>query len=429
MDDTRLGTILLESRVIAEGDLEKCLQIQGLTGGLRPLGEILVEQGLIDRPTLERLLELQDKRQRQRRLLTAAAGEDDRFLARAAKLGASELVISEGRPPAARIAGEWRGLRDQDLAGPEVWDFVREEMGTEVLEDLAERRYVSRDFHRQGSCRGRMTAFRQFDGVAVVARLHPEAVRTPADAGIPDAALEVVRAQRGLVLLVGERGGGLTEAFATLLHETARDSSRYVLVLDDNLEYPLPQGGALVVRRRVGEHVVDYQTGLRTAAREDPDAVFVGDVSRPEAFDLALRAAEGGRLVVACLRAASVVAALQRALNFYQSYDTPRIRATLASVLQCVLVKHLLPRAQHEGMVAATELLIVHEAARDVLRQGDLGNVNLLMRMADAGSGHSLDRSLLALVQAGSIRFEDAFARAEEKAWLLEEYQATAVKA
>jgi twitching motility protein PilT len=124
-----------------------------------------------------------------------------------------------------------------------------------------------------------------------------------------------------------------------------------------------------------------------------------------------------------------VVAALQRALNFYQSYDAPRIRATLASVLQCVLVKHLLPRAQNEGMVAATELLVVHEAARDVLRQGDLANVNLLMRMADAGSGHSLDRSLLALVQAGTIRFEDAFARAEEKAWLLEEYQATAVKA
>src|SRR5688572_737368 len=186
MDDTRLGTILLESRVIAEGDLEKCLQIQGLTGGLRPLGEILVEQGLIDRPTLERLLELQDKRQRQQRTLTTAGSEDDRFLSRAAKLSASELVISEGRPPAARIAGEWRGLRDQELAGPEVWDFVREEMGTEVLEDLAERRYVSRDFHRPGLCRGRMTAFRQFDGVAVVARLHPDAVRTPADAGIPD---------------------------------------------------------------------------------------------------------------------------------------------------------------------------------------------------------------------------------------------------
>jgi twitching motility protein PilT len=426
MDDTRLGTILLESRVIAEGDLEKCLQIQGLTGGQRPLGEILVEQALIDRPTLERLLELQDKRRQLRRLMVAAEPPaDEPFLEAAAKLSANELVISEGRPPACRVAGEWRGLRDEALAGPEVWDFVRQEMGSEVLEDLAERRYVSRDFHRPGVCRGRITAFRQFDGVAVVVRLHPDAARTPADAGVPAAALEVVRAQRGLVLLVGERGGGLTEAFAALLHETACDPSRYVLVLDDNLEYPLPAGAALVVRRRVGEHVADYQTGLRTAAREDPDAVFVGDVSRPEAFDLALRAAEGGRLVVACLRAASVVQALQRALNFYQSYDVPRIRATLASVLQCVLVKHLLPAAQREGLVAATELLIVQEAVRDVLRQGDLANINLLMRMADSGSGHSLDRSLLALLQAGSVRFEDAFARAEEKAWLLAEAQVT----
>ncbi len=419
MDDTRLGTILLESRVIAESDLEKCLQIQALTGGMRPIGQILVEQGLLDQATLEQLLELQESRQRQRQA-TAELPPGSDFLRAAAQAGANELVISEGRPPAMRVAAEWRSLGSEPLAGPEVWDFVRSEMGTEVLEDLADRRHVSRDFLRPGVGRGRITAFRQFDGVAVVARLHPEQVRTPGEAGLPPSVVEQVRAERGLVLLVGERGGGLTEAFAALLHEAARDPSRYVLLLDDNLEYPLPQGGALVVRRRIGEHVADYPTGLRTAVREDPDVVFVGDIGQPEAFDLALRAAEGGRLVVACLRAPGVVGALQRALNLYPSYDVPRVRTTLASVLRCVLVKHLLPDQARQGQVTATELLVVDEPVRDVIRGGDLPNLNLLMRMENSRCGHSLDRSLLGLLQQGKVRFEEVFGRAEEKAWILE---------
>jgi twitching motility protein PilT len=413
MEETRLGTILLESGIIAEGDLEKCLQLQALTGGSRPLGQILVEQNIIDHGTLERLLRLQDALQRERRLARDTSNGEAGFLKTAVQLGASELIVSEGRPPAVRIAGEWRSLASEPLDGPEVWDFVREEMGSEVLEDLAERRYVSRDLHRPGVCRGRITAFRQFDGVAVMVRLHPALARTPAEAGMPDAA-------------VAEQGGGLTEAFASLLHQAARQPERYILVLDDNLEYGLPDGPALVVRRRVGEHATDYPTALRTALREDPDVLFVGDIGQPESFDLALRAAEGGRLVVACLRAASVVGALQRALNFYPGYDVPRIRTTLASVLQCVVAKHLLPDADRKGLVPAAELLLVDDAARDVLRTGDLAHLNLLMRQAGSGSGHSLDRVLFSLLEMRRVRFEDVFARAEEKAWILERMRGVA---
>lgn len=421
MDDIRLGTILLDSKVIEEGDLEKCLQIQSLTSGSWPLGQILVEQGLIDRGTLEQLLELQQTRYQQHRATSGLQAEgEDRYLRAAVAEGANELVVSEGRPPAIRVAGQWRNLSEQPLEGPEVWDFVRREMGNEVLEDLAERRHVTRDLHRPGLCRGRITAFRQFDGVAVVVRLHPDAIRAAEELGLPEAAVQLVRADRGLVLLVGERGNGLTEAFASLLQEAARDPSRYVLVLDDNLEYPLPGDGALVVRRRIGDHVSDYPEAMRAALREDPDALFVGDVSRVESFDLALRAAEGGRLVVACLRAPSVVAALLRALNLYPSHDVTRVRTALASVLRCVVVRCLLPDRDRKGLVPATEVLLVDDAARDVVRTGQLSHLNLLMRLDNAASGHSLDRSLLELLQAGRVRFEEAFARADEKAWILQ---------
>src|SRR5262249_14462335 len=139
MDDTRLGSILLESRIIGEADLERCLEIQSLTGNTRPLGQILIDQGLIDRPLLDRLLELQQSRKRAKRSsLSADAAAEDGYLTAAVQAGARELVISEGRPALARAGAEWRALTPEPLRGPEVWEFVRTEMGHQVLEDLAD---------------------------------------------------------------------------------------------------------------------------------------------------------------------------------------------------------------------------------------------------------------------------------------------------
>lgn len=420
MDDTRLGTLLLESRLVAEADLEKCLEIQSLTGGSWPLGQIVVEQGLITRGILEQLLELQKARVQERRVVVAGEGPD-RYLQAALDAGANELVVSEGRPVMARIGGEWIDLGAELLNGPEVWDFVRDEMGGEVLEELADTHFVSRDLHKPGRCRGRITAFRQFDGVAVTVRLHPEEVRTPEQLGVPAPFVEMVRQGKGLLLLATERGSGRTETLASLLQVAVQDPSRFVLVLDDNMEYPLPTGPALVVRRRVGAQVSDYGTGLRAAVREDPDTILVGDVGEPETFDLCIRAAEAGRLVIGCMHAGSVVSALHRVLNFYPSYDIGRVRATLASVLRGVLSQHLLPDAEHAAMVVATELLAIDDAAREVVRNGDLGHIALLLRMdGKGGVSHSLDRSLLDLLSAGRVRFADVFARAEEKTWVLE---------
>ncbi|HLQ36350.1 MAG TPA: ATPase, T2SS/T4P/T4SS family [Planctomycetota bacterium] len=430
MEDTRLGTILLESEIIEEAELEKCLDIQTLTGGSRPLGQILVEQGLLDLQTLTRLLDQQHERAvRHRQGSPPLAIESDSaqgYVEQAVKLGASELVVSEGRPVLVKICGSWNHLTPEPLRGPEVWDFVRAEMGNEVLEALADRRFVHRELHKPGLCRGRIAAFRQFDGVAVTLRLHPEAVRTPAELALPPQLIELLRTAKGLVLIAGEHGSGRTEIMARVLHEVAQEPSRYVLVLDDSAEFPLPTGGALVARRRIGDHVIDYPTGLRTAVREDPDALLVGDVSNPDAFDLALRAAEGGRLVVACLPAAGVLSALHRVLNFYPGYDVGRVRTTLATVLRAVLACHLLPAADGGGVLPANEFMLVDDAVRDVLRAGELQNLSLLLRLEGGSSGYSLDRSLLQLLAAGKVMFEDVFARAEEKAWVLDQSRALA---
>lgn len=420
MEETRLGALLLDSRIIDEKDLEKCLEVQALTGSSRPLGNILVEQGVIDHATLERVLELQQARaRRERAALPEAEGSDEVWFRVAMQAKASELVVSEGRPVLARVGAEWRNLTDEPLGGPEVWDFVRNEMGADVLERLADQHFVVRDLHKPGICRGRITGMRHFDGVAAIVELRREATPSCEELGVPRQLVELVRAGRGLVLLMGERGIGRSELMAGLLRDAAAEAERYVIVLDDAIDAELPAGG-LVVRRRIGEHAADHAQALRTAVREDPDAIFVGSVAEPEAFDMALRAAEGGRLVVAWLDAGSTVSGLTRLLRCYEDHEVVRVRSSLATVLRAVHVRHLLPAATGEGMVPVTELLLVDDAVRDVLRAGDLANLSLLMRMGDGKNGHSLDQSMFDRVVQGQLEVEDAFARADEKGWLLE---------
>jgi twitching motility protein PilT len=316
-----------------------------------------------------------------------------------------------------RVAGSWRQLTEDPVRGPEVWDFVRELMGAEVLEELAERHFVIRSWQRPELGRGSATAFRQFEGVAVRVVLAP--VTTTAETALPQAVLDQTRTGRGLVLVGGERGIGRLELLTPLLHAAARSGGDYVVAVDDE-PIDLPAQGAMVVRRRYGIDTEDRAAALRAAIGEDPDTLVVGDVGAPATFELALRAAEGGRLVVAWIDANNVTAMLQRILNFYPTYDLPRVRSSLAAVLRAVFVRHELPDAGHDGTVAATELLLVDDAVRDVLRGGELADLGLLLRMEGSRCGHSLDRSLLDLLTGGRVRLEDVFARAEEKAWLLE---------
>jgi twitching motility protein PilT len=422
MDDIRLGSLLLESKIIREADLEKCLEVQALTGNTRTVGQILLEQGRIDRATLDRLVQLQEARCAVRDIAPPDAAEvmGESLLESAVRGGARELVISEGRPVMVKEGANWRPITSEPVRSPEVWDFVRREMGSSVLEELADRQFVVRDLKRPGVCRGRITAMRHTDGVAVMAELRPETVATMAELGVPDAVSSLLTNSRGLVLFVGERGEGRSELLASVLAEMAKEQGRYVVSLDDALDAPLPQGGALVTRRRIGEHATDYASGLRTTLREDPDAILLGSVDDADTFDLALRAAEGGRLVVAWMSAKSVVACLRRALFFYPAVDEPRVRQSLANALRAVCVRHLVASKTGSSMVPVTEWMTIGDAARDVLRHGELDSLTMLMRAEGNANGASLDQRLCVLARDSQIRVEDAYARAEDKSWLLD---------
>ncbi len=424
MNDTRLGSILLENPLMRQEDLERCLEIQALTGGQRPLGEIFVDEGVITRETLDELLAVQaSRRARVRDSLGHEGGDPESYLRAAAQLGASDLIMTEGRPVMVRIGGTLRALSESAVRPQDIFEFINNRLGTDAMVAMAEHKSVTRELVAPGVARGRVSAYRHFDGVAVIAHLHPEPIREARAAGLPVELSRAVSAGRGLVLVTGEVGGGLTETLNTLLLTVASEKNRFVLALDKLFEGPLPITPAVVARRRVGIDTESFASGLRAAIADAPDALFIGDVPDIEVLDLALRAAESGQLVVAALHARSVVAALERILCGYPTYDLARVRNVLAAALTCVVTLSLVPSQDGAESRLATELLVMNDAAREVVRAGTLNQLNLLMRLEGADCGHSMDDSLIALVGDQKIRFEDAFRRAEDKSRVLQQVQ------
>lgn len=421
MDNTRLGSILLENPLMRQEDIERCLEIQSLTGGTRPLGEILIEEGVISRAMLEELLAIQQSRRTDTRGTTVVSGIGiDSYLRSAIAHQASDLILCEGRNVLIRTGGRLRELTGDTISTGTLIEFLEHRCGADVMAKLADQTTVSRDFHEPGLARGRISAFRHFDGLAVTIRLHPDAVRDADSSNLPAELVRALGQGKGMILITGEVRSGITETLTTLMRLAAQDKKRVILVLDYGFEAPVPVGPAVTTRRRIGVDTASMASALRAATLEAPDVLFVGDASDVAAFDLALRAAEAGQLVVAALRARSVVAALERVLNGYPAYDVPRVRSSLAAVVNCVVAQHLLPRTDLEGSVLASEVLLCNEASREIVRGGALTQLNLLMRLESAECGHSLDDSLIGLIEAGRVRFEDAFVRAEDKTKLLQ---------
>jgi twitching motility protein PilT len=384
------------------------------------LGQILVDEGILSAQGLEELLAMQVSRRQESHPLPAVESRDpEHLLHAAAAAGAEELIFTEGGAAMVRIGGRLQALGAPPLDAAPLTQFMVAHFGPEAVQRVAQGECEQRDFAQPGLGRGRMTAFRHNHGVGLVIRLHPEGTRALSDELRQSRLVECLDGTQGMVLVVGEHGSGVTETMGALLEHVAALPDRLILVLDERLEYAAPAGPAVVVRRRVGQHVRSYQDGLRGAIGQDADVLVIGDVSEPDVFDLGLRVAESGRLVIAGMPARSVLDAFQRMVALYPAAEAMRIRGTLSAVLRCVLAVQLVPSSDRRGRVLASELLVVEDAAREIISEGTLSQIDLLIRLSSARAGHSMDSSLLGLLQAGKILFHDALSRAEDKRALL----------
>jgi twitching motility protein PilT len=348
---------------------------------------------------------------------TSGPIEPGRLLAAAMAAGAEELLLSEGRPPFLRLGGRLRPSSSTTLQAEHIGEFLRAHFP--ALDPARCTALLRFDFRSEDPpVRGRVVVAPHARGLAVAVRLHPLRARALDELGVGPGLRECLQGEQGLILVAGQQRSGVTETLGAILTEVATASDRLVVVLDEDLEHAADTGPAVVVRRRVGEHTIGYANGLRSAFHQQADAIVVGEVQSSEVFDLCLRAAEAGRLVIAGLRARSAVDAIERVVSHAAPSEVARCRTALAGVLRCVVAVDLLPAASG-GRVLASELLRIDDAARVVLRDGSLSQLELLLRLDGRGSGRSMDACVQDLLARRLIHFHEALGRVDNKLQLL----------
>jgi twitching motility protein PilT len=343
-----------------------------------------------------------------------AAGrlELDRLLGRALEAGASDLLLVSGVPPTARIDGRLIAIDPTPLDFKVVRGLVQEVLDEGHERRLEAERAVDFSFDRPGLGRFRCNIHHQRGTVAAAIRVFPPAIPTIEELRLPDSLTRFAALERGLVIIAGPAGCGKTTTLAALIHTINRTRNVHVVTAEDPIEYRHGHGTAIVEQMEVGRDASSFASALRSALRQDPDVLLVGEMRDRETTAMALTAAETGHLVMTTLHTGTVAQTLDRIVDLFQEDRHEQIRAQLALSLAGIVIQTLIPMKEGRGRVPAVEVLFSADGIRNLIRRGANHQIHAQMGMARNAGMITLDESLSRLVRAGTIDRAEAQRRA-----------------
>jgi twitching motility protein PilT len=335
----------------------------------------------------------------------------DGWLGLMAERGASDLLLLAGEPPALRIDGRIVRGDGTRLDGQDVEDMV-----LPVLPVHAQRAYReigTADAARRlsGLGRFRLHLHRERGRAAAVVRMLPTAVPTLASLDLPAGTEWLSRIPRGLVIIGGATGSGKTTTAAALVDAINRREARHIITIEDPVEYEHSNHRSVVQQVEVGSDAPDFPTALRSALRQAPDVIVVGEMREPETMRIALAAGETGHLVLTTLHTTDVPSTIARMTDSFPAERQPTIRQEIAAALSAVFVQTLLPRVTG-GRVPAAELLAVAYGARQHIRRNALHHLHQEITITRKQGSFSLEECLARLVKAGLVDRSEALLRA-----------------
>ena len=326
--------------------------------------------------------------------------------------GGSDLLLTVGAPPLLRVDGTLRPAEGRPPLTPDD----TERLALSLLDDRqragqAVGAEVDFSFTWRDTARVRGNAFRQKGAVAVALRVVPRAIPSFDDLRIPWAVRDLGKASQGLVFVTGPTGSGKSTTLASLVDWINANRAVHILTIEDPIEYLHDHQRSAVSQREVGGDTESFPHALRSALREDPDVILVGEMRDLESIRFALTLAETGHLVLATLHTNDTSQAVDRLVDVFPADQQPQIRVQLASTLTAIVHQRLLPRIGG-GMVAAHEVLLATPPVRNLVKEG---KSNQLRNQIVTGLGlgmQTLEMSLVGLLDAGLVSSEEALARA-----------------
>jgi twitching motility protein PilT len=334
----------------------------------------------------------------------------DSFLRLVLDQQASDLHFHAGNVPVIRHDGDLVPLPFRTLSDEETRRFVGEIMTDEQKERFERDREVDFAYDVEGLARFRVNVFTQSRGVGAVFRIIPARLPTIDELRLPYALKKLAQQANGLVLITGPTGSGKTTTLAAIVNEINRTSRRHVITIEDPIEFVHQPLQSVITQRQIGKHTESFGAALRSALREAPDVIVVGEMRDYETVQLGLSAAETGVLVFGTLHTNSAAKAVDRVIDVCPEEVHDQVRGILSVLLKGVMAQHLCKRATGEGRVEVTEMLLQTYATANMIRENKTFQLDSFLQSSDhGGSGmRSLDASILDYVKSGVISPEDA---------------------
>ena len=327
---------------------------------------------------------------------------------------ASDLHIVVGRPPMFRISGEMIASEDDVLTPATARELLYEILPPGQVDRIEELLDLDFAYQIEGLARFRCNILFQQRGAGGVFRLIPSKILTLTDLGMPDIVRKLAESTGGLILVTGPTGSGKSTTLAAMVNHINETRDAHILTVEDPLEFIHEPKRCLITQREVGAHTRDFGSALRVAGRQDPDIILVGEMRDLETISLALTAAACGLLVFGTLHTNSAIKTVDRLIDAYPSDEQNQVRAMLADCLRGVVAQQLVKNAEGKRC-AAVEVLLGGKALGNIIREGKTSMISSYMQSGTGQGMQTMDQALMALVQAGKIKPEDAVLKAMDK--------------
>lgn len=334
------------------------------------------------------------------------------LMALADEKDASDVHLAPGRKPALRIDGDMHILEQYPEITPDeserlLYSILRDDQRLALDQDWETDLSYALDLGGH-SVRFRINMHRQYRGLAAVFRLIPDRILTPEEIGLEDSILELTEKPRGLVLVTGPTGSGKSTTLATMIDQINQREQKHILTIEDPIEFVHPEKRCVITQRELGAHTQKFANALRSALREDPDIILVGEMRDLETIGLALTAAETGHLVFATLHTTDASQTVDRMVDVFPSAQQQMVRTQLGSVLQAIVCQVLLRRNDKEGRVAGREILLATQAVRSLIRENQTQKIYATMETGIRDGMCPLELSLAQKVKQEVLAMEAA---------------------
>lgn len=328
------------------------------------------------------------------------------FIMQARSLGASDIHLTVGAPTVVRINGELRKFGE--LSDTVVNRTILSILSADQEKLLTEGHDIDFSFEIANGARQRVNVFRQSGRLAASIRLLNEKIPTLDELKMPPVLSELAQKKRGLILITGPAGSGKSTTLAAIIDHINRSRACHIITIEDPIEYRYVQDKATIHQREIGRDVESFSSALRSALREDPDVILVGEMRDYETISLAVTAAETGHLVFATLNTSSAAQTIDRIIDACPPESQNQIRAQLSNMIQGVIAQTLVPAADGRNRIAALEIMVGTDTVKNLIRTNKITQIESTIQSSVRQGMCTLNDTLSRLYKKELISYETA---------------------